>query len=153
MIELEIPQRGKIELKHAVFDVNGTLAVDGILVPEAVFRLKILAEFLSLHILTAGTQGNLTEIEHTLGLPLHVIKSGEEKECYIKQLGPTNVIAFGNGETDIGMLRLAAIGIVVLTEEGIAIKALQAADVMVNGPVNAIDLLLKPKRLIATMRK
>ncbi len=50
------------------------------------------------------------------------------------------------------MLRLAAIGVAVLAGEGVAIGALQAADVLAPGPVDAIDLVLNPKRLVATLR-
>lgn len=41
MIRIDIPQRGSIELQHAVFDVNGTLAVDGIPIPGVVDRLQV----------------------------------------------------------------------------------------------------------------
>jgi soluble P-type ATPase len=153
MIQIDIPHRGTIELEHAVFDINGTLAVDGVPIPEVVGRLKELATHLSLHALTAGTHGNTTELQQTLGLPLHIIDSGEEKTHYIEQLGPAHVIAFGNGANDVGMLRLATIGVAVLAAEGIAVEALQAADVVAVGPVDAIDLLLKPKRLVATLRR
>jgi hypothetical protein len=40
MIRIDIPQRGMIELHHAVFDVNGTLAVDGKSIPGVVDRLQ-----------------------------------------------------------------------------------------------------------------
>ncbi len=152
MIRLEIPQRGTIELQHAVFDINGTLAIDGVPIPGVVNCVKELAAHLSLHALTAGTHGNLAELEQMLGLPLHIISSGEEKTRYVQQLGPASVIAFGNGMNDVGMLRLAAIGVAVLATEGVAISALQAADVLALGPVDAIDLVLKPKRLVATLR-
>ena len=152
MIRLEIPQRGIIELRHAVFDVNGTLAVDGLPIPGVVDRLKALGEHLSLHALTAGTHGNIAELERVLGFPLIIIVSGEEKLRYVEQLGPAHVIAFGNGMNDVGMLRLAVIGVVVLAGEGAAIGALQAADVLALGPVDAIDLVLNPKRLVATLR-
>ena len=148
MIRIDIPQRGIIELQHAVFDVNGTLAVDGIPIPGVVDRLKALGEHLSLHALTAGTHGNIAELERVLGFPLHIIASGEEKLHYVEQLGPAHVIAFGNGMNDVGMLRLAAIGVAVLAGEGVAIGALQAADVLAPGPVDAIDLVLNPKRLV-----
>lgn len=152
MIRIDIPQRGIIELQHAVFDVNGTLAVDGMPLPGVVDRLGALGEQLSLHALTAGTHGNLAELARVLGFPLHVIATGEEKVHYVQHLGPAQVIAFGNGSNDVGMLRLAAIGVAVLAGEGVAIAALQAADVLALGPVDAIDLVLKPKRLIATLR-
>src|SRR5712692_8324030 len=152
MIRIEIPQRGLIELRHAVFDVNGTLAVDGMPIPGVVDRLQALAEQLSLHALTAGTHGNITELERVFGFPLHMIVSGEEKMHFVEQLGPASVIAFGNGRNDVAMLRLAAIGVAILAGEGVAIEALQAADVLAPGPVDAIDLVLNPKRLVATLR-
>lgn len=151
-IKIDIPQRGVVELQHAVFDINGTLAVDGVAVPGVTERLQTLARHVSIHLLTAGTHGNLDELERAFGLPLHMINRGDEKMRYVQQLGPTNVIAFGNGVNDNGMLRLAAIGVVIMTPEGIALRTLQAADVLIYGPVNALDLLLKPKRLIATLR-
>jgi soluble P-type ATPase len=153
MIRIDIPQRGIIELQHAVFDVNGTLAVDGIPIPEVVNRLYVLAEQLTLHALTAGTHGNIAELERTFGFPLHMISTGEEKVRFVEQLGPAGVIVFGNGRNDVSMLRVAAIGVAILAGEGVAIDALQAADVLALGPVEAIDLVLKPKRLIATLRR
>jgi soluble P-type ATPase len=152
MIHIDIPKWGIIELQHAVFDVNGTLAVDGTSIPGVVDRLKSLADLLSLHALTAGTHGNLARLEQALDLPLHIIESGEEKTSYVQQLGPAHVIAFGNGMNDVGMLRLAAIGVAVLAGEGVAMDALQVADVLALGPIDAIDLLLNPKRLVATLR-
>jgi soluble P-type ATPase len=152
MIRIDIPQRGIVELQHAVFDVNGTLAVDGWPIPGVVERLKALGEHLSLHALTAGTHGNLAELEQEMGLPLHIIVTGEEKKRYVEQLGPAQVIAFGNGMNDVGMLRLAAIGVAILAGEGLAIAAVQAADVLAFGPIDAIDLVLNPKRLVATLR-
>jgi soluble P-type ATPase len=114
--------------------------------------LKALGEHLSLHALTAGTHGNIAELEHALGFPLHLIISAEEKVLYVEQLGPAHVIAFGNGMNDGGMLHLAAIGVAVLAGEGVAMSALQAADVLALGPLDAIDLVLNPKRLVATLR-
>ena len=152
MIRIEIPQRGLFELQHAVFDINGTLAVDGTPIPGVAERLKSLTTFLTVRALTAGTHGNTTELEKALGIPLQIISTGEDKARFLQQLGPANVIAFGNGTNDAPMLRLAAIGVAVIAAEGISIAALQAADVLAHGPIDAIDLVLNPKRLIATLR-
>ena len=152
MIRIDIPRRGILELQHAVFDINGTLAVDGIPIPGVVNRLQVLAEHLSLHALTAGTHGNIEELERAFGFPFQMIAAGEEKVRFVEQLGPAGVIAFGNGRNDTAMLRVAAIGVAILAGEGVSIDALQAADVLALGPVDAIDLVLKPKRLIATLR-
>lgn len=151
-IKIDIPQRGIVELQHAVFDVNGTLAVDGIAVPGVAERLKTISTQLSIHLITSGTHGSIPELEQTLGFPLHLVLRGEEKMRYVQQLGAANVIAFGNGVNDSNMLRLAAIGVAILTPEGVATKVLQGADIIVYGPTNALDLLLKPNRLIATLR-
>lgn len=151
-IQLDIPQRGFIELQHAVFDINGTLAIDGMVLPGVDERLKTLSNQLTIHLITAGTHGNLQNIEKRLGFPPHIINRGDEKMRYVQQLGPSHVVAFGNGSNDVGMLRLAALGIAVMTSEGITPRALQAADVLVLGPLDALDLLLHPKRLIATLR-
>ena len=153
MIRIDIPNRGTIALHHAVFDINGTLAVDGIPIPGVADCLRSLADQLSIHLLTAGTHGNLPALEQTLGLPLHIIQNGEEKAAFVQQLGPDSVIAFGNGANDIPMLRLAAVGVAVLANEGMASGVLQVADVLTTSPIDAIQLLLHPKRLIATLRK
>lgn len=152
MVHIDIPFKGLIELRHAVFDVNGTLALDGKPFPGVVERLKLLENVLTLHVLTAGTHGNLPEMERMLGIPFHVITTGDEKTRYVEQLGPAYVIAFGNGVNDRGMLRVAAIGVAVLGGEGVAISSLQVADLLVSSPVDAIDLVLNPKRLVATLR-
>lgn len=152
MLHLDIPQRGIIELHHAVFDINGTLAIDGVVTQEVATTLQHVSQHLSIHILTAGTHGNLADIEKALGFPLRLINKGEEKMRYVQELGPEHVVAVGNGSNDVGMLRLAAIGIAVMTLEGVSAHALQAADILVSSPVDALNLLLYPKRLIATLR-
>lgn len=152
MIRIDIPNRATIELQHAVFDVNGTLAVDGVPIPGVVDRLKALGAQLSIHALTAGTHGNLEMLEKSFGFPLQVIRTGEEKASFVQKLGPSGVIAIGNGANDTAMLRLAAIGVAVMASEGVAISALQAADVLVSSPLDAIGLILNPKRLVATLR-
>ena len=152
MIRIDIPNRGIIELQHAVFDINGTLAVDGMPIPGVVDHLNALAAQLTIHALTAGTHGNLQTLEKAFGFPLKIIGTGEDKANYVQMLGPPSVIAIGNGANDAAMLRLAAIGVAVLAAEGVAISALQAADVLVSGPIDAIELVLNPKRLVATLR-
>src|SRR2546428_1891392 len=153
MLRIEVPQRGVFELYHAVLDINGTLAVDGYVLPGVRDRLHMLADLLAIHLLTAGTHGQLAELEHTLGYPLQLITNGEDKARYVEQLGTSSVIAFGNGTNDSGMLAKAAIGVAVLAAEGVAIQALQAADVLALGPADALDLVLKPQRLVATLRR
>jgi soluble P-type ATPase len=50
------------------------------------------------------------------------------------------------------MLEAAALGIAVCGAEGAAAHVLQAGDIVVGRIVDALDLLLHPKRLMATLR-
>ncbi len=156
MIELSIPGRGIIILRHAVFDVNGTLAVDGVLIEGVAERMQKLGTHLELHLLTADTHGGQATIDRQLGLTARRIQPGgerEQKAAYVNNLGAESVVAVGNGANDVGMLEAAAIGIVVMGTEGLNSEALQAADIVVASIHDALDLLLKPKRLIATLRR
>jgi len=51
------------------------------------------------------------------------------------------------------MLRLARLGIAAIQREGAALEAVQAADIVVHDVRDALDLLLEPRRLIATLRR
>ena len=55
MIQIDIPGSAKIEARHLVCDYNGTLAVDGMLLPGVYDLLKSLAKELEIHIITADT--------------------------------------------------------------------------------------------------
>ena len=70
----------------------------------------------------------------------------------VEELGARCVVAIGNGANDEAMLRRAALGIAVMGNEGLAVACLNAADVIVPDIGSALDLLLWPRRLIATLR-
>ena len=61
-------------------------------------------------------------------------------------------MALGNGQNDRLMLKAAKIGIAVTEGEGCAVDAIMAANIQVTRAVDALDLLLHPKRLKATLR-
>jgi len=156
MIELDIPGRGVIRLQHLVSDVNGTLAVDGRLIDGAARGLLALSDRLQLHLLTADTHGRQQAIDRQLGLQAVRIPAGgeaEAKAAYVRGLGADQVVAFGQGANDAGMLRDAALGICVLGPEGAAVEALMAADVFAPSIQDALDLLTQPLRLVATLRR
>jgi len=156
MIEFSIPGRGAIRLQHLVSDVNGTLALDGQLIEGVVQRLAVLRQSLTLHLLTADTHGNQTVIDDHLGLiAIRIRPAGEaaQKADYIRNLGSDTVVAIGQGANDAEMLAAAGLGICVLAAEGAARESVQAADVVVPDILAALDLLLRPLRLKATLRK
>ena len=157
MIELHIPGRGDIQLKYAVFDVNGTLATDGQLIAGIEPLIAQLRDRVEVRLLTADTHGKQIEIDRQLNLTADRLKPGgherEQKADYVHALGAEHVVAIGNGGNDVGMLKIAAIGIAVIGHEGAAAEALSAADVITHDISDAIGLLLNPKRLIATLRR
>ena len=156
MIELNIPGRGTIQLEHLVCDVNGTLALDGQLHEGIPRLLNSLQDRLSIHLLTADTHGRQALIDQQLGLQAHRVQAGQEakqKADYVLQLGADRVAAIGQGANDAGMLAAATIGIGIFSQEGLAAQSLQAADILVPDIYAALNLLEKPLRIVATLRK
>ncbi len=156
MLNLSIPGWGSVGLEHAVFDVNGSLAADGILIDGVAERLDKLGQFLTIHLLTADTHGGQAAIDAHLGFEAIRVKPGNEREqkaAFVNCLGGECVVAVGNGGNDAAMLATAAIGIAVLGKEGLSAEALQSADILAMSILDALDMLLNPKRLIATLRR
>jgi P-type E1-E2 ATPase len=156
MIELKIPGIGQFELEHLVCDVDGTLAVDGKLQDGLVRELSRLRDRLDLHLLTADTHGRQETIDRQLNLKAVRIQPGDEayqKADYVHQLGAERVVAVGHGANDARMLKEARLGICVFSLEGVAVETLQAADLVVPDINSAINLLEKPLRIVASLRK
>ena len=157
MIIVEIPGRPKLTIEHLVLDVNGTIAQDGQLVRGVIDRVQRLRKILEIHLLTADTHGRRREIDQALDVTGIRLTPGEgeaqQKARYVDNLGADHVIAIGNGANDALMLEAAAIGIVVLGSEGTSAEALCTADIVATTPLVALDLLLNPKRLVATLRR
>jgi soluble P-type ATPase len=156
MLELEIPGFGRLALEHVVLDVNGTLALDGELLLGVRGRLLALGEHLQLHLLTADTYGRQDEIDRQLELTavrtLPGSPAAEQKERYVQALGPERVVAVGNGANDALMFRSVSLAIAVLGPEGLARNAFREADILAPDIRAALDLLLHPRRLVATLR-
>ena len=57
MLEITIPGFGLAKLEHLVSDYTGTLSIDGTLIPGVKEQLNNIAQFLSVHIVTADTFG------------------------------------------------------------------------------------------------
>lgn len=156
MFELHIPSRGVLRLNHLVLDLNGTVAFDGKLLPGVAERLEKLNRLLETWLLSADTQGTLSDLAATLKVKAKRLDSGDEaeqKRSFIEALGPDHVFAVGNGANDALMLRKAALGIAVMGHEGLAAECLTASDIVVPGIESALDLLLFPRRLLATLRR
>jgi len=156
MIDLDIPGYDRLELEHFVTDFSGTLSEDGTLLAGVKEKLNDLSEKLRIHVLTSDTFGKARDELKGVHCTLHVLEGfdhTEQKEKYVIKLGARRVVALGNGNNDIRMLKAARVGVAVCLREGCSGEAIKAAQILVRSPLDAIDLLIFPKRLIATLRR
>ncbi len=156
MLTLGIPNYGELKLEYLLLDMNGTIAVDGQVIDGVARRLKALKTQLKPMLLTADTHGTASSVAWVLEVKMRRLQAGgneaAQKEAVVAKLGPERVAAIGNGANDAAMLRRAALGIAVLGGEGTALSCLTAADVLAPDINTALDLLLNPRRLLATLR-
>ena len=156
MIRIDIPGGKSFKLRHLVSDVNGTLALDGNLLPGVEEAISALRRDLHITLLTADTFGKGRDLAASLRVELHILNPGgerEQKAAFVRQLGADSVVAIGQGANDELMLKDSALGICVLSREGNALPTLIAADVLAPDGAAALQLLLHPTRIIATLRK
>lgn len=155
MLEIAWPGAAPLRLTHLLMDINGTLTVDGRLLPGVAGRLQRLAPALKPVLVTADTMGTAEEVAETLGAELFRLepqRGAEQKLRLIEQLGPQNTVAVGNGRNDALMLQAAALGLAVIQAEGACGATLQHADVVFVSVNDALDALLAPARLVASLR-
>uniref|UniRef100_A0A7C3V7W1 ATPase P n=1 Tax=Desulfobacca acetoxidans TaxID=60893 RepID=A0A7C3V7W1_9BACT len=155
MLNVEIPGFNDLRLKYLVLDYNGTLACDGQPLEGVKERLETLSSYLEILILTADTFGMVRDRTMAWPCRVEVIPRGLEAEAKVKclqGLGAEQTVAVGNGRNDRLMLKGAGLGIAVVQAEGAAVATILAADLVVPGILEALDLLLYPQRLKATLR-
>jgi soluble P-type ATPase len=155
MIEINIPGSDILRFEHFVSDFSGTLSEDGIMLPGVREKLQVLSEKLQIHVLTSDTFGRAREELKNLNCIIQVLEGeghAAQKANYVLSLGAEKVVAAGNGNNDAFMLRVAGLGIAVCLREGCSVRAVEASGILVRSPIDAIDLLLCPKRLVATLR-
>jgi len=111
MLTIEIPGYDRLALEHLALDLNGTLALDGEVLPGVAERLAALSPHLQIHLLTADTRGRGAATAAFLDINLHRLAPGDEA---------AQKRAFVLIVPDIGA---------------------------------ALDLLLHPQRLVATLRR
>lgn len=150
-VHLEMP-KGPTAFTRLVLDYTGTLSLDGALLPGVAERLERLAADLRVTVLTADTFGTAREALKSLPVEVRIIGNGAEKAEAVSAMGPEEVIAIGNGRNDIPMMEVAGLSVAVLGPEGAAADLLACADVVTRDIGDALDLILHPLRLKATLR-
>lgn len=156
MLSIDIAGFGLLRIEHLVLDFNGTLAVDGNLLPGLRPRLLRLAERLRIHVVTADTFGKARVALRHVPCALTILEGGAEdraKAAYVRRLGAVRSACIGNGRNDRLMLKVAALGIAVVQKEGAASESVLESDIVVSDVRDALELLVKPWRLVATLRR
>ena len=152
---IEIPGYKTLDLRYLVLDYNGTIAEDGMISDSVKERLVKLSEQFEIYVLTADTHGTAKNMCE--GLPLQIMtfpsdSAMHEKVRIVKSLGAEYAVTMGNGRNDILMSQEAELSVSILGREGVCSKLIAETDVSVRSIEDGLDLLLKPKRLIATLR-
>ena len=156
MITYQIPGKGTLEIEHLVLDFNGTIAVDGILIDGVKERLDELVREVEISLVTADTNGSVHSECEKLPVSVHVIGKEDqlgEKKRYVQSLKSKGVVSIGNGVNDEWMFEESDLAIAILEKEGCATSTLLKSDIVVSSIRDALDLLLRKNRLVATLRK
>ena len=145
---------GSLELKNVVLDLNGTVTESGDFIPGVLEDLEALrAEGFKIYILSGDTRGNLGQtFEHASGIEAVVTKTAQEKRTFVESIGPEHTVCVGNGNIDVEMFKVAKLSICTVQAEGATTKAMLQADVVVTHVKHAMEILLDPDKLIATLR-
>ncbi|ALM09768.1 MAG TPA: ATPase P [Candidatus Peribacter riflensis] len=147
-----IPGQDPFTIETLILDLNGTLAIDGILVPGVAERIEALREQLHIILFTGDTQGNAHAIARELTIEVRVTPDASAKAEEAKKLHPETAATIGNGRIDLELFKTVRLKICVLQAEGAHRLTLLESDVVVPSVNDALDLFLKPKRLVATLR-
>ncbi len=155
-MRIEIPNYRTVTITDIVCDYNGTIAKDGIVLPEIKEIFQRLSSDFTLYVITADTFGSVKAQLEGYGAQIKILTSSDhtqEKADFVASLSADHCAALGNGNNDCKMLKDAAIGIAVLGDEGCSRETMISADIMVQNSADALSLFLEPKRLIATLRR
>lgn len=155
MISVSIPGWGDIEIEYLLVDYNGTIALDGKIKAGVKELLEKISRYMRIFIVTADTYDSVDSDVDIMGFNVLKVKkenSAEEKAKIVKELGPEKVLAIGNGANDALMLKEAALGIGVIGEEGCSNILLKEADIIVKDITEALNIVLHPERIIATLQ-
>jgi soluble P-type ATPase len=149
---VEVPGWSRHAFDYLLLDINGTLTDRGHLMDGVEERLGGLTSVLDVRLLSTDTFGSAANVADQLGVALHRVDDGEAKLRHMEQLGPGRCVAIGNGANDVPMLRAAGLSLAVMGPEGTSTKAAMTADVLCRSALDALDLLLHPRMLTATLR-
>ena len=154
MKTIAVPGWGSVELENLVLDLNGTLTESGDFIPGVVDYLeKLKVDGFKIYILSGDTRGTLEHVfPGSLEIEPVVTRTAQEKRTFVELIGAERTVCVGNGNIDVEMFRVARLSICTIQAEGASTQAMLQADIMVAHIKHAFEILLDPRKLIATLR-
>ena len=156
IVEINIPGRGIIKIKNLLVDYNGTIACDGKVILSVKEKIEAIhKKGISVQLVTADTHGTASNQCATMPIEIQIFdnaNAAENKREIVEKLGAEQCICIGNGFNDGQMFEACSLAIIVIGEEGCSAKSLMKADIVCKNIEDALDLILKPSRIIATLR-
>ncbi|MBN2790425.1 MAG: ATPase P [Candidatus Delongbacteria bacterium] len=155
MLEYRITENKVYRIENLVLDFNGTIAVDGKLIPGVRELLNKISESIEVHIITADTFGSVRNELLGISCKLKILVDKDQisqKKTFITELGKERTVSIGNGRNDSDMVKESAIGICLVQNECAATETLLNSDIVSTNIIDALETLLKPDRIKATLR-
>jgi soluble P-type ATPase len=151
---IDVPGWGSVKLENLVLDLNGTLTESGDFIPGVVDYLeKLKAQGFRIYILSADTRGVLQQtFKLSPDIEAVVAETAEEKKRFVESIGAETTVCVGNGNIDVEMFKVAKLSICTVQAEGATTKAMLHGDIVVAHIKHALEILLDPDKLIATLR-
>jgi len=149
----EIPDAEPLDLRTIILDLNGTLSVSGVVpdgVQERITKLK--QRGFEIILFTGNTRGNANELAQSLGIEWRLAANGAEKRDLALKMNPEYCVSIGNGLIDLELMKVVKFRMVTIQAESVHVQTLLNSDVIVPTIINALDMLLDPNILIATIR-
>ncbi len=154
-MEYTIPWYKKpLKLDTLILDLNGTITIDGKLIPWV--KDKILAlqkEWWTVLLCSGDTQWTAAKIAQWLWATLYICKNQNDKKNVLKKHKTKHCATIGNGHIDLKLMEKCSLSIAVIQAEWCYSKSMLSSDIVCTNIIDALDILLLPKRLIATLRK
>ena len=154
MKTITIPDFGELNIKNLVCDYNGTIAVDGKLLPGVTEAIDSISD-IDVHVIMADTFGLAEDQLRNTNCKLTIAPRDNQAQWkldYINSLGKDTTVSIGNSRNDRFILKEAVLGIVLIQQEGTSIESLMNADVACTSILHAFEYFSNTKRLIATLR-
>ncbi|MDB5169929.1 MAG: haloacid dehalogenase [Candidatus Saccharibacteria bacterium] len=148
-----IPGRDPLTIETIILDLNGTLSVAGV-IPEGVKeRLqKLRSADYKIVFFTGNTRNDADELSRELGIEWRLAADATAKKNLAAEFNAETCVSIGNGLIDLELMKTVALRIVTLQAEGVHIQTLLNSDIVMPSINDALDLLIDPQRLIATLR-